>query len=140
MKKLLIMSSIILSLGSILAHAHPLAKKNAKPNVTPKVVLQNLLSDKIAGVKNREIIVSRVVIPPNTTLPRHWHPGEEFAYVIKGTVTLWQKGKKSIVGKPGDVIKVPFKQIHTAFTQGEAAEVLVFRLHETGKPERYKAE
>ena len=102
-----------------------------------KLQLENLRTDKLEGVENTEVVVSRVVIPPNTTLPKHWHPGEEFAYVIEGSVTLWQEGKPDIIGNAGDVVKVPLKQIHTAKTNDKGAVVLVFRVHETGKQERY---
>jgi hypothetical protein len=33
-------------------------------------------------------------------------------------------------------VKVPFKQIHSAKTQNEGAVILVFRVHESGQPER----
>lgn len=102
-----------------------------------KLEIQNLRSDKLAGVENTEVIVSRVVIPPHTTLPKHWHPGEEFAYIIEGSVTLWQDGKTDIIGNAGDVVKVPLKQIHTAKTSDEGAVILVFRVHQSGKPGRY---
>ena len=102
-----------------------------------KLKLENLRTDKLAGVENTEVVVSRVVIPPNTTLPKHWHPGEEFAYVIEGSVTLWQEGKPDIIGNAGDVVKVPLKQIHTAKTNDKGAVVLVFRVHQSGKQERY---
>jgi len=105
-----------------------------------KILPANLMKAKLAGVDGIEVIVSRVAIPPNTTLPTHWHPGEEFAYVIDGEVTLWQKGKDDIVAKKGDTVKVPLKQIHTAKTGDKAAVVLVFRVHEEGQPERVKAE
>jgi hypothetical protein len=51
-----------------------------------KPVLETLLKTKLAGVEGTEVIVSRVSFPPNTSLPKHWHPGEEFAYVIEGSV------------------------------------------------------
>ena len=105
-----------------------------------KLKLENLLSTQLEGVKNTEVIVSRVSIPANTSLPKHWHPGEEFAYIIKGSVTLWQKGKADILGKEGDAIKVPLKQIHTAKTTDEGVVLLVFRVHESGKPERIKVD
>ena len=47
----------------------------------------------------RKVIVGRVSIPPNTSLPKHWHPGEEFVYGIEGSVKLWQEGKADIIGK-----------------------------------------
>ena len=102
--------------------------------------LENLMSEELEGVPGTEVIVSRVYIPPNTSLPKHWHPGEEFAYVLEGSVTLWQKGKDDILIREGEAGKVPLKQIHTAITGDEGALILVFRVHEKGKPERVKAE
>ena len=66
--------------------------------------LETLLKSVLAGVEGKEVIVSRVTIPPNTSLPKHWHPGEEFGYVLEGSVVLWQDGKEDIVGKKGDVV------------------------------------
>ena len=110
------------------------SQSNKNKKLEPK--LENLLTAKLARVENTEVIVSRVTIPPNTSLPTHWHPGEEFGYVIQGSVTLIQKGKSDITFKAGDVISVPFKQIHSAKTQNEGAVILVFRVHESGQPER----
>ncbi|WP_241905702.1 cupin domain-containing protein [Vibrio breoganii] len=58
---------------------------------------ETLLSSLLEGAPGTEVIVSRVTIPPNTSLPKHWHPGEEFAYIIEGSVTLWQKGKQDVL-------------------------------------------
>lgn len=98
--------------------------------------LENLLKAELEGFEGAEVIVSRVTMPPHTTLPKHWHPGEEFAYILEGSAVLWQDGKDEIVGKAGDVLKVPLKQVHTAITRDEGAVFLVFRVHEKGKPER----
>lgn len=105
-----------------------------KPN------LATLLSGELGRVEGTEFVVSRVQIPPNMSLPKHWHPGEEFVYVISGQVTLWQKGKEDLVFAAGDAAKVPLKQIHTAMTGKEGADLVVFRVHEKGKPERVPAE
>ena len=99
-------------------------------------VLESLLSADLEGNPDTAVIVSRVSLPPNTTLPKHWHPGEEFAVVIKGAVTLWQKDKEPVKVLAGEAIKVPIKQIHTAITEDEAVELIVFRVHEKGQPER----
>jgi len=130
MKKwITIISGGMLSLFSIVCTASPTQLK-----------LENLLSTPLAGVNGTEVIVSRVAIPANTTLAKHWHPGEEFAYILEGSVVLWQKGKKDIIGNKGDVVKVPLKQIHTAKTNDEGVIILVFRVHESGKPERIKVD
>ena len=101
-----------------------------KPN------LATLLSGELARVEDTEFVVSRVQIPPNMSLPKHWHPGEEFVYVISGRVTLWQKGKDELVFTAGDAGKVPIKQVHTAITGDEGVDLVVFRVHEKGQPER----
>ena len=98
--------------------------------------LETLIKAQLAGVSDTEIVLSRVEIPPNKSLPKHWHPGEEFAYVLKGSVTLWQDGKPDTIFRAGEVAKVPLKQIHTAITGGEGVSLLVFRVHQMGEPER----
>ena len=102
--------------------------------------LENLLSEELEGAPDIEVIVSRVYIPANTSLAKHWHPGEEFVYILKGSATLWQKGKDDILVKEGEVFKIPLEQIHTAITGNDGVSALVFRVHEKGKPERVKAE
>ncbi|TNE57388.1 MAG: cupin domain-containing protein [Alphaproteobacteria bacterium] len=116
------------------AHSHEAQERTTGPK------LENLMQTALEGVENTEIMVSRVTVPPNSALPKHWHPGEEFAYVLEGSVTLWQKGKEDTLIGPGEVAKVPLKQIHTAVTGEEGAVILVFRVHEEGQPERILAE
>lgn len=114
------------------------ASQMASAGAQPK--LETLLSAQLEGAVGTEVIVSRVTLGANTALPKHWHPGEEFAYILEGSVVLWQKGKDDVIGHAGEVIKVPLKQIHTAMTRDEGATILVFRVHEQGQPERVAAE
>jgi quercetin dioxygenase-like cupin family protein len=97
---------------------------------------EDLMTEKLAGVDNTEVVVSITTVPPQTTLPKHWHPGEEFAYVLEGSFVLMQEGKADEYYKKGDVGKVPLKQVHTVRTEEESAVVLIFRVHELGQPGR----
>lgn len=97
---------------------------------------ENLLTSQLAGVEGTEVVVSVVTVPANTTLPEHWHPGEEFAYVMEGSVTLIQQGHPDVVCKKGDAAVVPLKQVHTIRTENESCSMVVFRVHEQGEPER----
>ncbi len=98
------------------------------------------MTSQLELAEGTEVIVSHVEIPANTTLPKHWHPGEEFVYVLEGSEILWQKDKPDVYLKKGDVFKVPLKQIHTAITGEEGATILVFRVHEKGQPVRINIE
>lgn len=101
-----------------------------------QIMFADLLTSQLKGKEGTEVIVSVTNIPPNTTLPTHWHPGEEFAYVLEGSFVLHQEGKPDEYYCKGDVGIVPFKQVHTVSTKEESASILVFRVHETGQPGR----
>ncbi len=104
-----------------------------------KPTLENLLRDELAINPDTEVIVSRVHIPPHTSLPKHTHPGEEFAYVIEGSVYHWQENATDKIVKAGDVVKIPVNTLHTATTKEEGATALIFRVHPKGQPERVLA-
>lgn len=141
MRKMIGLILAVLLLGVFAAYESAASKDDAaSPEPASGLKLENLLKAQLEGVEGTEVIVSRVAIPPNTSLPKHWHPGEEFGYVLEGTVVLWQDGKDEIVAKKGDVVKIPLKQVHTAMTKDEGATVLVFRVHEQGQPERFPVE
>jgi quercetin dioxygenase-like cupin family protein len=105
-------------------------------NNASQMMFADLLTQQLEGVENTEVVVSITTVPPNTTLPRHWHPGEEFAYVLDGAFVLHQQGKADEAYKKGDVGIVPLKQVHTVSTQEEGATILIFRVHERGQPGR----
>lgn len=105
-----------------------------------KPTLENLLRAQLEGAPGTEVIISRIEIPPNTSLPKHWHPGEEFGYVLEGSVILWQEGENEVLVEAGSAIKIHFKKVHTAITQEQGCTVLVFRVHEQGEPERVLVE
>lgn len=118
-----------LVVGSTLGASNP----TAKPNV--KTLMQMPLAD--AFTPGREVQVDLVQIPPNTTLDRHWHPGEEFHYYLEGEVEIRIDGAPSIIGTAGGVGHVPFKKWHVAVAGSKGAKILVFRVHTKGEPWRY---
>lgn len=113
-----------------------LAQADATP-VQTAVAAETLLREAIEGVSDKEVIVSRVSFPAHTQLPWHWHPGEEIFYVIEGAVTLARRGLPDTVARAGDVQKIGPKTIHAGHTGEEGAELVIFRVHKSGEPERY---
>ena len=109
----------------------------AEPPAAPLVHAENLLREPILGVEGKEIIVSRVSFPPHTELPWHWHPGEEFFYVIEGSVTLKRRGQNDTPTAQGDAQKIAPEVVHTGQTGEQGAELVIFRVHATGEPERH---
>ena len=99
----------------------PLAQAQTEPAVSA-VVAKNLLREAIAGADGKEVIVSRVSFPPDTQLAWHWHPGEEFFYVMQGAVVLKRRGQPDQLASAGDAQKIAAEVIHTGLTGEEGAE------------------
>ena len=141
---LFLLATLVLSAGlkgsGKVEQAEPEKKKDALAGTIEGLRIDNIMTSQLELVEGVEVVVSHVEIPPNTTLPKHWHPGEEFVYVLEGSEVLWQKDKSDTYLEKGDVFKVPLKQIHTAKTGKEGATVLVFRVHEMGQPVRVNVE
>lgn len=81
--------------------------------------------------------MSTVDVPPNTELPKHYHPGQEFVYVIEGSITVALDGEEERTVQGGAAAVVPARVHHRAWTKGEAAKLVVFRVHDPDKPVRY---
>ena len=126
----IVLSAVLITTWSDLA-------SSAGETLPPAVAADNLLRETIDGVEGKEIIVSRVSFPPQIELPWHWHPGEEFFYVIEGSVTLKQRGHPDVVTVRGDSQKISPGVIHSGESGEEGAELVIFRVHASGAPERY---
>ena len=99
-------------------------------------VFKNLATDVLDSADGLEVVTSYVELPGGTQLPKHTHPGEEFAYVVEGSVYLWEKGKGETHCVAGSSAKVPMGAVHTVRTADEGAKLVVFRVHTQGEPER----
>ena len=58
-------------------------------------------------------------IPPNTTLPAHWHPGEEFLYLLEGKATLLRGGEEEMVMEGVDLLEPEDGQLRMKDIFGE---------------------
>ena len=111
------------------------ALAESKPEPKMENLFQKALADEFAA--GREVIVSLVEVPPNTTMQRHWHPGEEFHYCLEGETELVIDGQPTILETLGKVSHVPYKKMHTVVTKKKGVKLLVFRVHTKGEPVRY---
>ncbi len=132
MKKILVLVTlfVVAAVSTTIAHEAPKTTELKAPEI------QDLLANALEGSDGLEVIVSHVALPPNVTLPKHWHPGEEIAYMLQGSVTLLLDGEDEQEIVAGEVGIVPLKAVHTARSGDEGATIIVFRIHEMGQPGR----
>ncbi len=83
-----------------------------------------------------EVIISDVVIPAGASVPRHYHPGEEFVYVIEGSAVHIEDGKADQILSAGDAYVIPPEAEHAPRGGPDGARAIVFRIHKTGLPGR----
>lgn len=95
-----------------------------------------VLKEKLGSAPGLEVVISDVVIPPNAQVPRHYHPGEEFLYLIEGSATHIEEGTPNREMKPGDALVIRMGKIHAPKAGPDGARAIVFRVHIEGEPER----
>ena len=119
---------LLLAVGT--AHAaDPLARADVQTLITAALDPE--------FVRDRDVLVDLVEIPPDTTLDRHWHPGEEFQYYLEGELTVEIEGKPPYQARPGTVGHIPYRAMHNVRSGPSGAKVLVFRVHTRGHPTRH---
>lgn len=95
-----------------------------------------VLRTQVSNATGLEVIISDVRIPPGATVPSHYHPGEEFVYVIEGSAIHVEAGKPDHVLRAGDAYVIPPEATHAPRGGPEGARAIVFRLHSKDLPER----
>jgi len=99
-------------------------------------VFNNLATDVLESADGLEVVTSYVELPAGMELPKHSHPGEEFAFVVEGSLYLWEEGKGETRCDAGTSAKVPMGAVHTVRTGDVGVKIVVFRVHTQGEPER----
>jgi quercetin dioxygenase-like cupin family protein len=61
-----------------------------------------------------EGVTTTIEIPPGALSARHSHPGEDFGYMIEGTIVLYVDGKPPVTVKAGEVFFTERGRVHNA--------------------------
>ena len=120
-------------------HSSNASSSDAK-SYTPPPGSNQMLRAPITIADGLEVIISDVVIPPNGAVPRHYHPGEEFIYVIEGSAVHIEEDKPDRILRAGDTYVIPPEAEHAPRGGDEGARAIVFRVHVEGKKERILVE
>ena len=97
---------------------------------------QEKLRAKIEAAPGLELIISDVIIPPNAEVARHYHPGEEYLYILEGSAVHVEDGKPDQVLRAGDTYVIPPEARHEPYAGPDGTRAIVVRVHTAGEPER----
>jgi quercetin dioxygenase-like cupin family protein len=110
---------------------HP--RLRAQPEPVTRTVL---LRADVAGVEGQEAVLVVAEIAPGATTGKHRHPGQEFAYLLEGSLRLVADGQPAVTLKPGEAFQQPPRQVHEGQNTSATAPVKVLALYlaEKGQP------
>ena len=108
-----------------------IAVSSAQP---PAAKFTELQRREIPGT-GREGVTTVAEIPPGVTSARHSHPGEDFGYLIEGTIVLMVDGKPPVTVHAGETFFTERGQIHNARNIGTTtARAVDTSVIDKGKP------
>jgi quercetin dioxygenase-like cupin family protein len=90
----------------------------------------------LEGVEGKEMVVIMVELAPGAVVPKHYHPGPEFLYVLEGTLAHEPAGGPPRMLKTGEFAFDPDKGVHRISNPSTTARarVLGFLVLEKGQP------
>jgi quercetin dioxygenase-like cupin family protein len=78
----------------------------------PAPSMREVLRGSIAAAPGHELVVGDLVLAPGAAVPRHFHPGEEFLYVLSGEVTIIRKGYADLAVRAGESLRIAPGVVH----------------------------
>lgn len=106
------------------------------PTYQPENGANIVISGPIAAAPEHQLKSGDIVLGAGAKVPRHYHHGEEFLYVIGGAITLSRPGLADLTLGPGDAIRIPPGQVHSARAGGGGARAVASWVVPDGKPLR----
>ena len=78
----------------------------------PPAGSNQVLSGPIAAAPGHSLVVGDLVMEAGGTIPRHYHAGEEFLYVLGGSATVFREGEPEVTLAPGQGIRIAPGTVH----------------------------
>ena len=123
------LSAIVISFGML---ASGLAAAQDQP-----IKRTELLRSDLADVPGKQTVIYVADVVPGGEGQRHTHYGDEYVYILEGTLTIKPDGKDPITLSKGQASHIaPGDGIHAAMngSKSEPARLLVILVVEKGKP------
>ncbi|MXO70639.1 cupin domain-containing protein [Alteraurantiacibacter buctensis] len=78
----------------------------------PPPGINQVLEDRIAAAPGHSLIVGDLNMGPGAPIPRHFHHGEEYIYLIGGSATVSRAGQPDLQLGPGQSVTIAPGVVH----------------------------
>ena len=100
----------------------------------------DIFVEAVNAAPGHELIVTDLVLPPDAVGDAHYHPWEEYLYVIEGSAVLDIDGQDRRTLAAGEKFIIPRETVHTPVAGPGGIRAIVVRVHDEGDPVRVLAE
>ena len=123
----------------LLAAAACASPDRAIPVYAPPPGINQVLEGPIAAAPGHSLIVGDLNMPPGAEIPRHYHHGEEFLYVIGGSALVSREGEPDVTLMPGEGLRIAPGTVHWGHAGPEGVRAVSNWVSVDGKPLREAA-
>lgn len=102
--------SAILLLGA--CSAGPAAERPSPAVYQPPAGVNEVLRGPIMAAPGHSLVMGDLAMPPGGEIPRHYHHGEEFLYVLGGSTWVYRPGMPDVLLQAGDALRIPPGTVH----------------------------
>ncbi len=106
----------------------------------PGLGSNEIFHEATAAAPGHELIVADLLLPPDAVGVSHWHPWEEYLYVIGGSAVLDIEGMDSRELAAGEHFVIPRQTVHTPRAGPDGIRAIIVRVHDEGDPVMVPAE
>lgn len=129
----------IISAPLLLLLAACTAQAQQTPHLPPAIYLpppgsNQVFREQTHAAPGHELIVADLSLPPNAVGEAHWHPWEEYIYVIGGSAVLDIEGLAPRELAAGEGFVIPRRTVHTPRAGAQGIRAIVVRVHDQGDP------
>ena len=105
----------------------------------PPAGSNEVLRGAIAAAPGHELVVGDLVMAAGGTIPRHYHHGEEFLYVIGGSAVVSRPGLPDVRLSAGEGLRIPPGTVHWGQAGPEGVRAVSSWVAREGQPLRVPA-
>ena len=108
----------------------------AIPVYAPPPGINQVLEGPIVAAPGHSLIVGDLNMPPGAEIPRHYHHGEEFLYVIGGSAVVSRPSVPDVALGPGEGLRIAPGTVHWGHAGPEGVRAVSSWVAADGKPLR----
>jgi len=125
-----------LALALTAACSTPRPQVRAVPVYTPPQGINEVMNGPIASDFGHSLIVGDLNMAPGAAIPRHFHHGEEYIYLLGGSATVSRAGHPDTVLRPGEGLIVNPGVVHWGVAGPEGMRAISVWVKDDSRPLR----